>query len=158
MTVYRTVASPIGTLTLAGRGGRLTNLAMEGQARPPGREGWERDADAFEGVVAQLDAYFAGERTDFDVELRPEGTDFERQVWGALAEIPFGEIRTYGEVAAAVGRPRAARAVGAANARNPIAVIVPCHRVVAAGGGLGGYGGGVSRKRWLLDLECAAYR
>ena len=101
----------------------------------------------------QLEEYFAGERTTFDVPLAPEGAPFEREVWRALEEIPYGETVSYGEIARRVGQPTAARAVGTANGRNPIAVIVPCHRVIGANGSLTGYGGGLERKRLLLELE-----
>ncbi len=102
---------------------------------------------------AQLEEYFAGERTSFDIPLAPEGAPFEREVWRALEEIPYGETVSYGEIARRVGQPTAARAVGTANGRNPIAVIVPCHRVIGADGSLTGYGGGLERKRLLLELE-----
>jgi len=104
-------------------------------------------------VKRQLEEYFAGERTIFDIPLAPEGAPFEREVWRALEEIPYGETVSYGEIARRVGQPTAARAVGTANGRNPIAVIVPCHRVIGADGSLTGYGGGLERKRLLLELE-----
>jgi methylated-DNA-[protein]-cysteine S-methyltransferase len=112
-----------------------------------------RDDGAFPDVVEQLSAYFAGALTDFDVELRLEGTAFQRRVWSALTEIPYGETMSYGEVAERIGKPAAFRAVGLANGRNPIAIIVPCHRVIGSSGALVGYGGGLDRKRLLLDLE-----
>ena len=153
-TICRTIDSPIGPLLLAGRGTTLTNLAMDGQSHPPrGAEHWTVDDTAFADVVAQLEAYFAGDLDRFDVNLAPEGTDFQRRVWGALREIPYGETRSYGQLAAAIGRPTASRAVGMANGRNPIAVIVPCHRVIGANGALTGFGGGLHRKRALLELE-----
>jgi methylated-DNA-[protein]-cysteine S-methyltransferase len=101
----------------------------------------------------QLAAWFAGARTQFDLPLRPEGTPFQLAVWRELQAIPYGETRSYGQIAVRVGQPSASRAVGAANGRNPIAVIVPCHRVIGASGALVGYGGGMERKRWLLDHE-----
>lgn len=101
----------------------------------------------------QLDAYFLGERQAFDLPLAPEGTTFQQKVWQALTEIPYGETRTYGEIAAVVGNPKAARAVGMANNRNPIGIIIPCHRVVGANGRLVGYAGGMEKKEWLLQLE-----
>jgi methylated-DNA-[protein]-cysteine S-methyltransferase len=104
----------------------------------------------------QLRAYFAGELREFDIPLAPSGTAFQRQVWSAVSAIPYGATATYSEIATAVGRPSACRAVGAANGRNPLPVIVPCHRIVGAAGGLTGYGGGLDRKRSLLDLEAAA--
>jgi methylated-DNA-[protein]-cysteine S-methyltransferase len=104
----------------------------------------------------QLRAYFAGELREFDIPLAPSGTAFEHHVWSAVSAIPYGATATYSEIATAVGRPSACRAVGAANGRNPLPVIVPCHRIVGAAGGLTGYGGGLDRKRSLLDLEAAA--
>ena len=101
----------------------------------------------------QLDEYFRGERKTFDLPLAPKGTDFQKKVWNALKEIPYGETRTYGEIAAAVGNPKAARAVGMANNKNPIGIIIPCHRVVGANGKLVGYAGGMEKKEWLLQFE-----
>jgi methylated-DNA-[protein]-cysteine S-methyltransferase len=115
--------------------------------------GWKRDRGALREPAEQLEAYLAGELRDFDLPLAPQGTPFQREVWSALRKIPYGSTISYGELAAAVGRPHAARAVGAANGRNPIAVVIPCHRVIGASGGLTGYGGGLGRKRLLLDLE-----
>jgi methylated-DNA-[protein]-cysteine S-methyltransferase len=106
-----------------------------------------------ERTAAQLAAYFAGELTTFDLPLAAPGTAFQRRVWQALVEIPFGEARSYGEVARAIGHPTASRAVGAANGKNPLAIVVPCHRVIGAGGQLTGYAGGLPIKRWLLDHE-----
>jgi len=151
-----TVDSPIGPLTLMARDGQLTHLVMENQAHavtpPPGSR---RDDDVFTKVAMQLDEYFAGERSDFDVPMTLEGTDFQRRVWAQLCAIPYGETISYGELARRVGNPKASRAVGLANGRNPVAVIVPCHRVIAADGTLGGYGGGMARKVHLLELERA---
>ena len=154
--VYCTLESPIGELLLAGEGDgdALALLHMQDGPRPTVVAGtWERSDEPFARVRAQLDEYFDGSRRRFDVALKPAGSPFELAVWRALVEIPFGETVSYGELARALGRPGAARAVGLANARNPIAVIVPCHRVIGAGGGLTGYGGGLERKRLLLDLE-----
>ncbi|WIM90278.1 methylated-DNA--[protein]-cysteine S-methyltransferase [Candidatus Mycobacterium wuenschmannii] len=153
MIRYRTIESPIGLLTLAGRDGVLSNLRMVDQTYEPDRSDWSADAAAFGDVVDQLDAYFAGSLTDFDVDLDLRGTDFQRRVWHALLTIPFGETRSYGDIAEQIGAPGSARAVGLANGHNPIAIIVPCHRVIGANGGLTGYGGGLDRKRSLLALE-----
>ncbi len=153
MIHYRTVDSPIGPLTLAGRGTVLTNLRMVDQTHEPSRAGWSPEPAAFGDVVEQLAAYFAGELIDFDVELDLRGTEFQRRVWRALLTIPYGETRSYGQIAEQIGAPGSARAVGLANGRNPIAIVVPCHRVIGAGGSLTGYGGGLDRKRTLLDLE-----
>jgi methylated-DNA-[protein]-cysteine S-methyltransferase len=127
MIQYRTIDSPIGTLT----------------PEPSG----------FDDVVDQLCAYFAGELTDFDIELDLAGTEFQRRVWKALLTIPYGQTRSYGQIAEQIGASGAARAVGLANGHNPIAIIVPCHRVIGANGSLTGFGGGLGRKRTLLELE-----
>lgn len=153
MIRYRTINSPIGPLTLAGRGHVLTNLRMVDQTYEPNRADWLPDDRAFPEAVDQLGEYFAGERTEFDVELNMAGSEFRRRVWRALTTIPYGETRSYGEIADQIGAPGAARAVGLANGRNPIAIIVPCHRVIGASGSLTGYGGGLDRKRSLLELE-----
>ncbi len=153
MIRYRTIDSPIGPLTLAGHGHVLTNLRMVDQTYEPSRADWMPDDRAFPEAVDQLGGYFAGERTDFDLEFSMAGTEFQRRVWRALTTIPYGETRSYGEIADQIGAPGAARAVGLANGRNPIAIIVPCHRVIGASGSLTGYGGGLDRKRSLLELE-----
>jgi len=153
MIHYRTIDSPIGPLALAGRGQVLTNLRMVDQTYEPDRTNWVPDDRAFPDAVEQLEAYFAGERTDFDLELSLTGTEFQRRVWRALLTIPYGETRSYGEIAEQIGASGAARAVGLANGRNPIAIIVPCHRVIGASGSLTGYGGGLERKQSLLELE-----
>ncbi|MDT5201366.1 MAG: methylated-DNA-[protein]-cysteine S-methyltransferase [Mycobacterium sp.] len=153
MIHYRTIDSPIGPLALAGRGRVLTNLRMVHQTHEPNRAGWVPDDRAFPEVVDQLEAYFAGGRTDFDLELGLAGSEFQRRVWQALLTIPYGETRSYRQVAEQIGASGAARAVGLANGRNPIAIIVPCHRVIGASGSLTGYGGGLDRKLSLLELE-----
>ena len=153
MIHYRTVDSPIGALALAGRGRALTNLRMLNQTYEPDGSSWLRDDRAFPDAVDQLEAYFAGKRTDFDVELNLVGSEFQRRVWQALLTIPYGETRSYGQVAEQIGAAGAARAVGLANGHNPIAIIVPCHRVIGANGSLTGYGGGLDRKRSLLEME-----
>jgi methylated-DNA-[protein]-cysteine S-methyltransferase len=150
---YRIVDSPIGPLTLAGRDDRLMHLRMVDQTYEPSREGWQPDDSAFAEAATQLAAYFAGECTDFQVELDLVGTAFQRRVWEALLTIPYGETRSYGEIARQIGAPGAFRAVGLANGHNPISIIVPCHRVIGANGNLTGYGGGVERKKMLLHLE-----
>jgi methylated-DNA-[protein]-cysteine S-methyltransferase len=153
-TRCRTIDSPIGALTLAGDDDALTHLRMHEHTREqPYHHSWTQDRHAFPDVVAQLRAYFAGELTAFDVALRLDGTVFQQRVWSAVLEIPYGETRSYGELAKGIGRPEAPRAVGLANGRNPIAVIVPCHRVIGSDGSLTGYGGGLHRKRALLDHE-----
>jgi methylated-DNA-[protein]-cysteine S-methyltransferase len=153
MICYRMIESPIGPLTLAGSDPALTHLLMIDHARAPDRAGWRRDDTAFGAAAEQLDAYFGGERTDFDLDFELLGTDFQRRVWAALLTIPYGQTRSYGQIAEQIGAPSASRAVGLANGRNPISIIVPCHRVVGSNGSLTGYGGGLDRKRVLLDLE-----
>jgi methylated-DNA-[protein]-cysteine S-methyltransferase len=152
--VHAFVESPVGTLTLVATEGGLSGLFMTDQRRCPPTEKLGRlDSRAFPAVIDQLAAYFAGELTTFDVPLAPVGTPFQRSVWAALRRIPYGETRSYGQLAQSLGRPEAARAVGAANGANPLGIIVPCHRVVGADGSLTGYGGGLDRKRFLLELE-----
>ncbi|QZH68011.1 methylated-DNA--[protein]-cysteine S-methyltransferase [Mycolicibacterium farcinogenes] len=150
---YRTMDSPVGLLTLAGRDGKLMHLRMVDQTYEPSREGWQADDTAFGEAVEQLSEYFVGERTEFDLELDMVGTQFQRRVWQALQAIPYGETCSYGEIARQIGSPSAFRAVGLANGHNPIGIIVPCHRVIGANGSLTGYGGGLDRKRMLLELE-----
>jgi methylated-DNA-[protein]-cysteine S-methyltransferase len=158
--IYSLFDSPIGELLLgAGEpGAPLRRLWFRGPGvrnpAAPINPAWRRDDDAFGEVRAQLDEYFAGTRHEFDLDLDLVGSDWERRVWAALREIPYGETRSYGELATRLDHSiRAARAVGLANGRNPIAVIVPCHRVIGADGSLTGFGGGLERKRALLDLE-----
>jgi methylated-DNA-[protein]-cysteine S-methyltransferase len=150
---FSTMDSPIGPLTLAGTGSTLTHLRMAGQTHEPDRADWVSADGAFADVVEQLEAYFAGSLTEFDVELQLIGTEFQRRVWAALQTIPYGETRSYGQIAEQIGSPGASRAVGLANGRNPIGIIVPCHRVIGSTGGMTGYGGGVDRKQRLLALE-----
>jgi methylated-DNA-[protein]-cysteine S-methyltransferase len=152
--LYTTIASPIGELLLVGDGDALRGLYMQ-EGRKPGKvaPGWKREPDAFADVVGQLNEYFAGRRTSFDLTLEPIGTPFQLAVWQALQEIPYGGTATYAELARRIGRPSAPRAVGAANGANPLSVIVPCHRLIGTNGSLTGYAGGVERKRLLLDLE-----
>jgi methylated-DNA-[protein]-cysteine S-methyltransferase len=151
---YTRFDSPIGELLAVGDGQALYGLYMqEGRTAATVRSGWEMADEPLAPVAAQLEEYFAGRRRAFDVPLAMAGSPFERRVWQALQEIPYGETASYGEIARRVAEPAAARAVGVANARNPIAVIVPCHRVIGADGSLTGYGGGLERKRLLLDLE-----
>lgn len=153
MTCFRTIDSPIGPLTLAGDDGRLSHLLMLDHAHAPSRDGWWRDDSAFPEVAHQLSAYFAGDLTEFDVDYTLVGTEFQRRVWTALLTIPYGQTRSYGELAGQIGSPTASRAVGFANGRNPISIIVPCHRVIGSNGSLTGYGGGIDRKKSLLELE-----
>ncbi|GAA4564278.1 methylated-DNA--[protein]-cysteine S-methyltransferase [Planotetraspora kaengkrachanensis] len=156
---HTVIASPVGDLLAVAEGGTLCGLYFEGHLRGPGPGEWgARDDADFTEVRRQLGEYFAGPRTRFDLPLAPRGNEFQQRVWRLLTEIPFGETRTYGDLARHLGDASLAQAVGSANARNPISVIVPCHRVVGADGGLTGYAGGLDRKRFLLDLEEPAER
>lgn len=143
--------SPVGPLTLLSDRGRLTGVHFAGFQSPSGTR---QVVDAvLDAARHQLDEYFSARRTAFDLPLAPAGTPFQRRVWDALLKIPFGETRSYSDIARAIGQPTATRAVGAANGANPIAIVVPCHRVVGADGSLIGFGGGLDRKRFLLRLE-----
>ncbi|MER5777974.1 methylated-DNA--[protein]-cysteine S-methyltransferase [Streptomyces sp. NPDC002039] len=157
---HTVVASPYGPLTLVATDGVLSGLYMVGQRHRPAEESFgERVAPTespFPEVVRQLTAYFAGELNEFTLPLRMEGTDFQRSVWEQLVRIPYGETWSYGQLADKLGKPGASRAVGLANGRNPIGIIVPCHRVIGASGGMTGYGGGVERKVKLLAFESGA--
>jgi methylated-DNA-[protein]-cysteine S-methyltransferase len=151
---HTVVDSPLGPLTLVAVDGILAGLYMTDQRHRPRQTTFgEPDSTPFGEAAEQLKDYFAGRRTAFDLPLVLAGTPFQRRVWAALREIPFGETLSYGQLADRIGQPSAARAVGLANGRNPVGVIVPCHRVVGSSGSLTGYGGGVERKRYLLDFE-----
>jgi len=150
MTDYTVVDSPIGELLLTAEDGLVTGLHFSPFAIDPS---WRHDPEALGAAATQLEEYFAGERTEFDLPLSPQGTEFQRRVWSMLRKIPYGETTTYGTLANELGNPRTVRAVGLANGRNPIAVIIPCHRVIGANGSLVGFGGGLDRKRALLDHE-----
>jgi methylated-DNA-[protein]-cysteine S-methyltransferase len=149
--------SPIGELLLLSDGASLIGLQME-EANHPVRcdPAWIREAARFDEVRRQLDAYLERRRRSFDLPLAPRGTPFQQRVWRALQAIPYAGTASYGEVAQRIGSPRAVRAVGGANGRNPIAIVIPCHRVVGADGSLTGFGGGLERKRFLLELEGAS--
>jgi methylated-DNA-[protein]-cysteine S-methyltransferase len=151
-----TVDSPVGPLTLTARDGVLSRLHMQDQRHAPARSPECQDDDGpFQDAIAQLHDYFAGTLAHFDLPLALAGTAFQRLVWDALREIPYGQTISYGELARQVGSPAAARAVGLANGRNPVGIIVPCHRVIGADGSMTGYGGGLERKVWLLEHEAA---
>ncbi|MEV5433367.1 methylated-DNA--[protein]-cysteine S-methyltransferase [Streptomyces sp. NPDC052701] len=154
MKQHTVTDSPYGPLTLVADDGVLCGLYMTDQRhRPPEETFGPRDDTLFAEAEEQLEAYFDGGLKEFTLELRLHGTPFQRRVWDELRRIPYGETRTYGELADALGSPTASRAVGLANGRNPIGIIVPCHRVIGANGGLTGYGGGLDRKRRLLEFE-----
>lgn len=153
---YTRIASPVDDLVLTGDGSSLTGCYFTGTGHPHAAvtaEGLERDDDAFADAAAQLGEYFAGERTEFDLPLAASGTEFQRRVWQQLRTIPYGVTCSYADIARGIGAVNGFRAVGLANGRNPISIIVPCHRVIGADGSLTGYGGGIERKRFLLDLE-----
>ena len=153
-TVYDTMPSPLGPLLLTSDGEALTGVFMDDHRHGPAvGADWVRDATPFADARAQLGAYFAGELQTFRLAVRPAGTPFQLAVWAALLDIPYGQTETYGALAARLGDPNLSRAVGAANGRNPLSVVVPCHRVVGATGALTGYGGGMENKRRLLALE-----
>ncbi|MBX3283906.1 MAG: methylated-DNA--[protein]-cysteine S-methyltransferase [Actinobacteria bacterium] len=152
-TAFTVVASPVGPLTLAGNPEALTTIWFDGTPPSVASGAAAEDPGPFRAAADQLEAYFAGDRHEFDLVLAPTGTDFQVSVWQALLEIPYGETRSYGQLAAHLGSPGASRAVGLANGRNPLAIVVPCHRVIGADGTLTGYAGGMDRKRLLLDLE-----
>ena len=151
------IGSPVGPLTLVADGGALAGLYMTDHRHQPGPAAFGTPGDPagapFAAAAAQLDSYFAGDTAGFDLELEPAGTPFQRMVWTALRAIPYGQTVTYGQLAAAIGAPGSSRAVGLANGKNPVSIVVPCHRVIGSDGSLTGYGGGLPRKRFLLDLE-----
>jgi len=153
-TTHKKIESPVGELTLVATDGVLSGIYFPGHWTLPDPSGFGvRSETGFDPVERQLAEYFAGDRTSFDLETGAIGDGFQRRVWDRLERIPFGETTTYGEIAAELGDPAMARAVGTAVGRNPISVIVPCHRVLGKGGKLTGYAGGLERKRFLLDLE-----
>jgi len=159
MRTHTVIDSVVGTLTLVADDGAIVGLYMNLQRHRPDDdelgdlEPRGREAEPFKTAADQLDAYFAGVLTLFDLPLAPVGSAFQQRVWAALQEIPYGQTESYGELAERIGSPGGARAVGLANGKNPIGIIIPCHRVVGADGSLTGYGGGLDRKKLLLDLE-----
>lgn len=156
MIYYKWLESPLGELLLTADTQSLTGLYLKGQKHFPNMlDSWQENADLkiLTEVAAQLAEYFTHKRQDFDLPLSPQGTTFQKQVWQQLHHIPFGETTSYGALAHLLGKPGAARAVGAANGRNPISIIVPCHRVIATNGKMTGYAGGIARKQWLLRHE-----
>jgi methylated-DNA-[protein]-cysteine S-methyltransferase len=151
---YCYIECPLGPLLAVGDEHGLAALYLPSAKKPATvQPDWVQDEAAFDEVRDQLREYFAGERAEFDLPLHPRGSAFQQRVWAALARIPYGQTTSYGKIAATVGAPDAARAVGLANGQNPIPIIVPCHRVIGANGSLVGYGGGLDAKRWLLAHE-----
>lgn len=156
MVYYSELTTPIGPVTIVSDGSAITVVTMRSASEIIARPGEWLEDDARLGTAReQLAAYFAGELRTFSLALAPRGSPFQNQVWNALEQIPFGETRSYGQIAATLGHPGAARAVGAANRTNPIGIIVPCHRVIGADGTLTGYAGGIERKKYLLEHEAA---
>lgn len=154
LTWFSTMPSPIGELLLSADAGGLTGVYMESHRHGPvGTDGWQRDDARLAAARRQLEEYFAGTRRRFELPLHAHGTEFQRAVWRALADVPFAGTCSYAAIALGIGNPKGVRAVGLANGRNPISIIVPCHRVVGSNGSLTGYGGGLDRKAWLLAHE-----
>ena len=152
---YCTINSPVGKLLLAGDGDALKLVSFQDGTHPTSiNSDWDHDETPFRDAIEQLNAYFAGELKTFTLKLKPEGTEFQQKVWQQLRSIPYGQTTSYGQIARALGNPQASRAVGAANGKNPISIVVPCHRVVGSSGSLVGFGGGLSIKETLLSLEC----
>jgi methylated-DNA-[protein]-cysteine S-methyltransferase len=152
---WTTMKTPVGEVFIAGLDGKLTELRFGRPKKGFPGPGWKKSDAEFREVKRQLGEYFRGERKKFDLKLAPEGTPFQLAAWKQLRRIPYGKTISYGEQARRMGNPKAARAAGAANRENPISIIVPCHRVIGADGKLTGYGGGLGRKKRLLDLEGA---
>lgn len=151
---YCVVRSPVGRILLAGNTRALTHLSFQDGQHPTEPDPrWIYSEKPFQQPIRQLKEYFSGKRKTFTITLAPEGTPFQQQVWQALRAIPYGRTQSYGQIAKAVGKPKASRAVGAANGQNPISIIVPCHRVIGSNGKLVGYGGGLSIKETLLAHE-----
>ncbi len=168
LSYYDVIESPVGRVFVGGSAAGIHRVdfidldrelasrvtLLERESGEPA----ERDPQAASAATTQLREYFDGTRTEFDLPLAPRGTEFQRRVWEALLDVPYGETTSYGDIAEAIGRRTASRAVGAANGCNPISIVAPCHRIVGADGSLTGYGGGLDRKVWLLNLEASALR
>jgi len=155
---YRYIDSPLGQLLLAGEKNVLQMIGFpEGKGAFTPREAWHEVVGSFVEVENQLGEYFDGRRHTFDLQLEPHGTPFQLRVLDALCDIPFGQTVSYGDIATAIGKPKAVRAVGAANGRNPLPIVIPCHRVIGANGSLTGFGGGLAAKSYLLNLESTGF-
>lgn len=153
---YDLLESPLGRFLITSNGESITGLYLENHKGGPAPQvGWHRDHSQFSETRRQLDAYFSGELVAFELPLAPEGTPFQLRVWEELQRIPYGSTISYGELARNIGNPNASRAVGAANGRNPISIIIPCHRVIGSNANLTGYAGGIERKKMLLEMETA---
>ena len=153
---YCTITSPVGKLLLAGEGSALKLVSFQDGTHPTAIDPkWEYDETPFRDAIDQLQAYFAGTLKKFTLKLKPpSGTAFQKRVWQQLRAIPYGQTVSYGQIAKAIGNPQASRAVGAANGKNPLSIVVPCHRVIGSSGSMVGFGGGLSIKESLLSLEC----
>jgi methylated-DNA-[protein]-cysteine S-methyltransferase len=159
VTCYQWIESPTGKLLLVADESGLRSVSFaEGRTPPKVLLDWKQDRSPLRETIRQLRAFFAGELHCFDLPLQPEGTEFQKRVWNGLLGIPYGATISYGELARRLGNPAASRAVGLANGSNPIAIIIPCHRVIGGSGKLTGYGGGLENKRWLLDFERSQLR
>lgn len=157
-TYFTVIPSPVGPLTLLADQDALIGVHFDADPASKPRPDWVQDQRRFRAAATQLDEYFGGRRQRFDLPLAPRGTAFRKLVWKALQAIPYGNTATYGEIARAIGQPQASRAIGGANHHNPLAIVIPCHRVIGADGSMTGYGGGLARKRVLLDLEAGRHR
>jgi methylated-DNA-[protein]-cysteine S-methyltransferase len=154
---YSYIETPVGLLLAAGTIGGIASISFMKNGRPAlPLPGWKKNDPLFDDLRDQLAAYFEGRRTVFELSLDPAGTAFQRDVWNALCAIPYGSTRSYSEIARTIGRPKASRAVGAANGANPLPIVVPCHRVIGSNGSLTGFGGGMAVKQRLLELESGA--
>jgi len=154
MKYFAKLPSPVGELTICANDDAITAVAFPGDIATPDNE--PQPNELVRRAMDQLQDYFSGQRKGFDLPLNPAGTAFQQSVWQALLTVPYGRTASYGEIAAAIGNAKASRAVGLANGRNPIAIVVPCHRIIGRNGSLTGYGGGLDRKRWLLTHERGA--
>lgn len=156
---YRYMQSPIGALLLAGEGEAIELIGFpQGKGKVDPIDSWQKDDHCFGEVEQQLNEYFDGDRTEFDLNLKPHGTPFQLSVLAALQKIPYGSTASYQEIANSIGKPKAVRAVGAANGRNPLPIVIPCHRVIGANGSLTGFGGGLPAKEFLLNLESREFQ
>ena len=154
MINYTIHSSPLGDLVLTMNAGQLTGLWIGGEKHCPCIDSqWQHNTKPFSQVLKQLDEYFSGKRKDFSLDLFTEGTSFQQSVWQQLQKIPYGKTASYAEIATSIGRNAATRAVGTANGKNPICIVIPCHRVIASNGNIAGYSGGIANKKWLLAHE-----